>query len=67
MGRGGGPRLPEWRDGRLLARAPHNEPADEGPLRAPWPRHWPLLTLREAPGDAPDKVYALEEAKGRNL
>jgi hydroxyacylglutathione hydrolase len=51
----------EWRAGRLLARAPHNEPADEGPLRAPLPR----LTPREAPGDALDKVYAAEVVKGR--
>lgn len=56
----------EWRDGRLLARAPHNEPADEDLLRAPWPRHWPPLTPREAPGDALDKVYAVEVVKGRN-
>ena len=28
----------QWRDGRLLAQAPHHEPGDEGPLRAPWTR-----------------------------
>jgi hypothetical protein len=37
---------------------PRNEPAEEGLLRAPWPR--------QAPGDAPDEVYAAEEARGRN-
>jgi hydroxyacylglutathione hydrolase len=56
----------ERRDGRLRTRAPHNEPAEEGPLRAPWPRHWPPLVPREAPGGALDEVYAAEEVRGRS-
>jgi hypothetical protein len=35
-------------------------------ILAQWPRHWPSLTPREAPGDTLDKVYLAEEERGRN-
>jgi hydroxyacylglutathione hydrolase len=54
----------QWRDGRLLAQVPHHEPADEGPLRAPWPRQWPAALPRKPRGNDPEKDHTAEEAEG---
>jgi hypothetical protein len=50
----------QWRDGRLVAQVPHHEPAGEGPLRAPWPRHWPATLPRKPHSDDPEKDHIAE-------
>lgn len=57
-----------WQDGRLVARVPHNEPEDGGPLRAPWPRHWPPATevWRADGGDDPLRATEESQTKGES-